>query len=379
MIPSFAPCKSENSMTETTTDLFLALVRHGIGHGVIEKQNTPIDWSALKALAHRQELDAVVVDALNTDATLLMESMPLEMKLSWIGEVLNNYETRYEVYERTIGALAGFYHVHGFKMMVLKGYVCSLNWPNPKHRLCGDIDIWLFGRQKEADEALLEVARNKNILQFTIDGSHHHHTVFECMGFTVENHYDFVNVYAHRGGRRLEAVLKELGQDDSHSMMVGGEVVYCPSVKLHSLFLVRHLANHFASSEINVRQVLDWAFFAQHYAREIDWIWLKGQLKDFHLLDFFHCVNAICVEDLGFAADIFPPVQAETRLKERILTEILSPAVSGEQPGLLLSRIVWKYRRWVGNRWKHRLVYDESMLYAFLRGAWGHLLKPRSI
>lgn len=38
-------------------------------------------------------------------------------------------------------------------MMVLKGYGLSLNYLKPSHRPCGDIDIWLFGKQKEADDA----------------------------------------------------------------------------------------------------------------------------------------------------------------------------------------------------------------------------------
>lgn len=50
-----------------------------------------------------------------------------------------------KVYLQAVASLAGFYNAHGYKMMVLKGYACSLNWPRPEHRPCGDIDIWLFG------------------------------------------------------------------------------------------------------------------------------------------------------------------------------------------------------------------------------------------
>lgn len=93
-------------------------------------------------------------------------------------------------------------------MMVLKGYACSLNWPKPEHRPCGDIDIWLFGQQKEADKAL---SKEKGI---EIDKSHHHHTVFYWGEFMVENHYDFINVHQNKTNAKLEKVLKELGKDD---------------------------------------------------------------------------------------------------------------------------------------------------------------------
>ena len=39
-------------------------------------------------------------------------------------------------------------------MMVLKGYACSLDWPQPAHRSLGDMDIRLFGRSREADRIL---------------------------------------------------------------------------------------------------------------------------------------------------------------------------------------------------------------------------------
>jgi hypothetical protein len=119
--------------------------------------------------------------------------MPFELKLEWIGEVLQNYEGRYLGYKKAIGSLAGFYNRHGFKMMVLKGYACSLDWPKPEHRPCGDIDEWLFGQQQAADRELgswLKVHGSG----VEIDNSHHHHSVFEWGEFTVENHYDFINI-----------------------------------------------------------------------------------------------------------------------------------------------------------------------------------------
>lgn len=65
-------------------------------------------------------------------------------------------------------------------MMVLKGYACSLDWPKPVHRPCGDIDIWQFGKQKDADAAL-EAEKPVQVVQkgqeFKVDSSHHHHTV----------------------------------------------------------------------------------------------------------------------------------------------------------------------------------------------------------
>ena len=349
---------------------FLSLVKLGIGHSA--SIPTHVDWVTTEALAAEQGLSAIVLDGI--EELPLNKRPPQELLLQWIGEVLGFYENNYVEYEKAIGRLAHFYNRYGFQMMVIKGYGLSLNYPRPSHRPCGDIDIWLFGKQKDADAALAE---NTGI---QIDGSHHHHTVFEWDRFTVENHYDFINVHHQKSSLKFEAIFKELGKDDSYKVDVNGETVYLPSPNLHALFLIRHMANHFVGANITLRQVLDWAFFVKESTEEIDWVWLENILEQYHMMDFYNCLNAICVEDLGFCVDIFhQAVQFNTRMKERVLNDILFPTFSAEEPHGFTKRLIYKFRRWNGNAWKHGLCNRDSRSSALLYGIWNHLLKPSSI
>ena len=366
---------SQNTIYTT----FLQLIKLGIGTSKDAKISKDVDWDLLKALADVHGLTAVVLDGvsvLNTNSQIRFWNP--QFKLLWIGEVMQNYERRYAAYEKAICSLATFYNQHRFKMMVLKGYACSLDWPNPMHRPCGDIDIWLFGKQKEADKALDAWFKVQGS-GFKVDGSHHHHTVFEWQGFTVENHYDFVNVYAHKSSAELEKVFKELGADDSHSVEVLGETVYLPSPNLHALFLIRHMVSHFAAAEITLRQVLDWAFFVVKHKNEVDWNWLDGMLEKYHMKEFLSCINAICVEDLGFPVDIFPAVKIVRELKERVLEDILDPEYTAAEPKGFFPRVIYKYKRWQGNAWKQEMCYGESRWFAFWSGIWAKILKPASI
>ena len=337
-------------MTINPYDSFIKFVRIGIGTSKDVIIPDGFDWASLKALADAQGLSAVVLDAIDKLPTDATETMPQMMRLEWIGEVMQNYEARYMAYEKAIGSLAGFYNRHGFKMMVLKGYACCLDWPKPEHRPCGDIDIWQFGQQKEADAALVEE------MEIVIDNSHHHHTVFQWEDFVVENHYDFVNVHARRSSRELEKVFKELGQDDSHFVELGGEKVYLPSPDLHALFLMRHLVAHFTGASISLRQVLDWAFFVKAHTKEIDWEWLNEMIEKFHMGEFVSCINAICVADLGFDATIFKGVQFNSQLKDRVLADILIPAYGTAEPKGLIAKWAYNYRRWKGNAWKQKSI-----------------------
>lgn len=349
---------------------FLSLVRMGIGHRA-DVLSDGVDWNELKDLAEKQGLGAVVLDGIEK----LPEGQrpPKVFLLEWIGETLQGYEYRYDQYCKAIAELAGFYNSHGYKMMVLKGYSCSIDWPKPEHRPCGDIDIWLFGMQKEADNFLFQERGVK------IDDGHEHHTVFSWGDFMVENHYDFINVYYRKSSPKMEKLFKKLGADDSHFVEVCGEKVFLPSPNLHALFLLRHAMQHFVGAELTLRQLLDWAFFIEKHGEEVDWKWLLSVLDEFGMLHAFNIFNVICVEDLGFDASIFHQVRFSPILKDKVLNDILSSEFSGETPSGLLPRVVFKYHRWKANGWKNELCFKESMWSAFWCGVWGHLLKPKSI
>ena len=358
-------------LTTELKETFFSLVRLGIGNASAARMPENIDWNALEALAAQHGLSAVLVDGVERlpDG----QRPPKPVLLQWIGETLQGYEYRYELYCRTIAEMAAFYNEHGFKMMVLKGYACALDWPKPEHRPTGDIDIWLFGQFKETDEAL---AKEKGL---EIDRSHHHHTVFYWRDFMVENHYDFINVHHHKSNVVFERILKELAQDDSHCVDVYGEKVYLPSPNLHALFLLKHTMMHFAAEGITLRQLIDWAFFVRSHGKDVDWPWLEGVLDDFGMRRLYDVFNAICVEDLGFEVRLFTRVQFEPMLKDRVLNEILAPEFPDELPKSVFRRVFYKLRRWRGSAWKHELCYKDSMWSAFWSGVWNHIIKPSSI
>ena len=98
---------------------FLQLVRLGIGLDEAVSLPEDVDWPAIQALAAQQGLSAVILDSIDR----LPEDLrpPQSVMLKWIGDVLPNYEQRYEYYRKVIAEMAGFYNAHGLKMMVLKG------------------------------------------------------------------------------------------------------------------------------------------------------------------------------------------------------------------------------------------------------------------
>ena len=360
-------------------EAFLALVRLGIGNAATEKLPDNIDWDVIEAFAKRHGLLGVLVDGVNR---LPQSNRPPQVVwLRWIGEVMQGYESQYVLYRKAVADLAAWYHAHGYRMMVLKGLACGMNWPKPEHRPYGDIDIYLFRQYKEADTALTREFGIK------VDNSHHHHTVFQWQGFTVENHYDFVN----RSSRELEGIFKGLAHTEDaflgHTDSTDNTDICLPPANLHALFLVRHMVSHFSGASMSLRQVLDWGFFVKAHHEEVDWKWLVGVLEKYHMKEFFDCVNAICVEDLGFDKVESFEFRVESQLKrlefkkmkERILNDTINPEFDEETPKHVWKRVPFKYRRWRANRWKRELCYEDGQLRTFLGGVWNHLLKPAGI
>lgn len=294
--------------------------------------------------------------------------------MDWLGQV-ECMKTYYEEHRKAIGELSAFYAGQGVKLMVLKGYGLSLNYPLPEHRPVGDVDSYNFGLQEFADQMVHDK------LGIEIDNSHHRHSVFEFHGVTVENHYDFIDDYAHRSNKRFEALLKAEVDKDCEVVMVDGQKVYLPSVRFNALFLLKHCSGHFAATEMTLRQLLDWLLFVRSTSSEsgkgqIDWEWLYVILRKENLHIYADCLHAIGVQYLGFEASLFPPIEADKKLVERVLNDILQPEFTEREDGSLLRGLWVKPRRWWHNRWKHKICYADSLFVDFFLNVYSKILKP---
>lgn len=334
-----------------------------------------VPWGEVYAFAASQGVAAIAWDGLmrlESEGVITNEQMPKRaIKLQWALSV-ERIERRYVVQRRALAKLAGLYEQEGIRLMVLKGHGLSLCYPRPEHRSASDIDIWLFGDQERADKILRE---QHNI---DIDEDVHHHTVFTFEGVMIENHYDFLNIHAHRSNRDIEARLKSWSEHGIATQL-DSSTIYLPSVNCHALFLLRHAAQHFAAAEIVLRHVTDWAMFVrQHYA-EIDWATLRSICRDHRMDKFLDAMNDIAamVAPLDITETQVDKHDSETTL--RIFNDILKPEFAESKPANgLISILLFKWRRWWANRWKHRLVYREGLVTTLLVQLRSHMLKPKT-
>lgn len=367
----------------------LKLIRISLGHE--QKCSIPndINWNRVLNFSRAHGVIGIVIDALEL---LPAEQRPeRDVLMKWHGQVMF-MEQMYEQHMKAIADLAKFYKRQGIRMMVLKGYGLSLNWPRPKNRPVGDLDVYLTNDNdnlpawNRADELV------RSELGISVEDGHEHHTVFVFKGVMVENHYDFINTKAHRDAHAIEVKLKELASkvfaQDAQNMQIDSissvdsacPNIYYPNADFNAIFLIRHLGQHFAGDRVTLRQILDWATFLEKKSNEVHWDEVVPFLKEMEIWTFFNQINAICVDYLGFREDCFTPIERKDDLEIRILEDILNPEFTEEKPaGGLLKVLVFKFRRWWNNRWKHPLVYKEWLLPMFLTLLWSHLRRFETI
>lgn len=379
-------------MTSKETVLYLLRVALGEGSAKGSSLNAScVNWQEVMDVASQQGVVGVCfegIELLSASARPDMDNL-----MDWLGQTLY-METCYEEHLKVVRDLAAFYSSIGVRMMLLKGYGLSHYWPKANHRPVGDIDIFLTkevsggspstcsgqalvseGVWQEADRLIHEK------LGIEVDNGHHHHSVFTFEGVMVENHYDFINVHSHRSNMWIEQMFKDMASGGFEVADGKIENLYYPSPALNALFVARHNAIHFASEKMTLRQLLDWAFLVKACHQVIDWRDFWEKVTRMGMLDFVLAMNEICVKQFGFSDEIFhehPGFKRKDGLAESMLTDIFEPEDTGEHlKGL--PYLKHRTRLWWTNRWKHKMVYSDSMLSTLFAQIKSHLMRPKTI
>lgn len=354
-------------------NLLFAILRSALNGDIVDDQSVKIlsktEWTEFVRLAQQHNAVPLLCDGLAG----LRKELPLNLFAKMAGLTVvaeDKYATRVEV----IKELAGLFVSYNIPLMVIKGYGISLYYPTPNHRSFSDVDTYNFGQQERADEVL------KKELGVDVDVDVHHHTTCVYKGVLVENHYDFVNTSAHKSNARFEKILKAEAAKDTRSHKIGECEILLPSPMFNALFLMRHMAGHYAAERVSVRHLCDWKQFIEAESNNIDWAYVQTIYKQFNMNRFADAISAICIDHLGLDATLVPNIERNAKLEKRILNDILYAEFDEEKPAGGLFKIVWwKTRRFFANSWKHKLIYNESVLWTFIQSSYSHLLKPKTI
>ena len=301
------------------------------------------EWWSLFRLLQQNHVAALCYDV------VAKIGVPREVLIPWLSErekAVDWYRHQSEVQQEIIDLM----HRNGIETLVLKGTHLAKYYPEPELREFGDLDLYFYDRHDEADK----LAAKK--LHVTVNNEVHHHTKYNYRGVTVESHYDFLNTHYPPSNRRFETLLKE----------------QAPSPTFEVLFLLRHMAGHFAASRITLRDLVDWVLTYKTLKEKVDWSLVNKTIEDFGMTDFVAALNAISENRLG-TQPLSHSVTHPLIEHDLVYGSVANYTNDG------MGRLEWKLRRWRALAWKRRMVYNDSSVNLLLSSLTAHSLKPQSI
>ena len=364
---------------DSNTEVLFKLLRIALGNECDHSLPLSVDWRKVIDQSFEQGVAAIAVDGLQrlydeiedqvrNDALEQLDSPSLEdLKYEWFGEVMNQ-EQDYERHTALIARLSSMLSTKDIRMLLLKGVGCSLNYPVPSHRSVGDIDIYCFEKGVEANR-LFESQR------IIVEENLGHHSILSIDGISIENHHLLMDEDKYHSNRSFEAEMQGLIQSDVEEVEIGGTKVLVPGPTLMALHLLRHSSGDFASNTINLRQMLDYALLVDKRSGEIDWTEVTRIVDKLGMRGYFSALNDLSVNVFGIERDKFPAFKEDATLRERILNDTLYAPKCHDFPdfhrkliyGLAKTRQAWN------NRWKNKLVFNESFLSLYWQKAWNRL------
>lgn len=330
-------------------------------------------WWSLFRLLQRNRVAALCFEA--ATAT----DIPREVKIPWLAEADKAEEWhrfQHEVQDEIVEVMAK----RGIETLVLKGTHVAQYYPRPELREFGDLDLYFYDKHDEADRVAREV------LKVEVSNDAHHHSKYNYRGVTVESHYDFVNTHYPPSNRRYEMMLKQLVDEKSQ---LSTFIFHLSTFEI--LFLLRHMACHFASSRITLRDLVDWTLTCRVLQDKVDWPLVERTIEDYGMTEFVSALNTIAQQRLGTQPPSHPVTQSPSHpdsmsrclddsMSQKLERDLVygSPETDDKNTDGL-ARLIWKHRRWNALAWKRKMVFNDSPATLWFASLTSHAEKPRSI
>jgi len=369
-------------------DILLKLVRLAMGW---EKDYTlpeDINWQEVLEMAFEQGVEAIALDGYDVymvynpkKANSLMSPKYKSLMMQAVGR-LNLTEFNNLLHLAALIELSEALQERNIPFMVMKGFACAQYYPNPKHRPCGDIDIYP-GKQFEASNEALKASG------IGVDLHYYRHSVSYIKNVMIENHRILADL---RGPRKQTRALEAQLELEATKSIEAGRTVriqdivvpgsFYPSANFNALFLPWHVSAHFEFERVTIRHLLDWALFLVNDGSQIDvemfceakrkYTYGYGKLADI--------LTNLSIRYLKLPVDNIPVTIVEDAVNaDNLLADKVFNYMFVGQPRERDANI-WKFRwnntkRVWQERWKYKEVYGMDVFRFLLHKLRGVIFK----
>ena len=210
----------------------------------------------------------------------------------------------------------------GIDYTIIKGFACSLYYPDPLTRWLGDVDFLINGCD---EEKTVELLLEKGFTEISTIGESHR--VFKYKGCRYELHTEPAGIPSGEMGEIVKGYLGNTVQKSEVQTTVFGQV-RVPDAFHHGLIMLLHMSHHLNGEGIGLRHLCDWAVFISSLGikrfKEI----FEKPLKEMGLWYFALVLNYACGEYLGCGASF-----VDNRDLKGVSEELLSDLFEGGNLG----------------------------------------------
>lgn len=300
-------------------EAFLALLKAGLWETSPELSafTPPIDWEEILRLTEEQTVTGVITDGIASLPKEFHGARPLMMQFYARTATLEDENQRMNAF---VPRLMTQLEQRGVRSMLLKGQGVSTCYPQPLHRVDGDIDLLVPDADEYRNARTLMAMIAEEVQQ---EDEGRKHSAFQHKGFVIEIHGDFrfsinrscrLNTPAWKRKR-----LSEEGRRIKEGLL---ENVVLPPVQFDVLFIFAHLLNHYmGAGGVGLRQVSDWMMFLNQNLENVDLQALEADLDQLGLRKYWEVFGTMAVDFLGFPRERMPLYDAKNAKKAEIVLE----------------------------------------------------------
>lgn len=294
-------------------EAFFCILRLGLGmEDEFPYMLTQEEWQELMDMGYRQSLFGVMMDGiaqLNPEQKppreLLLRGMQLLMKIEMTNRKLN----------RKVCETAEYFEKEGFHSCLLKGQGLAALYPNPLHRMSGDIDIWLTDGRKKITAFLKSKFEHLNIRYHHVDCPLWNDVEVEVHTTPSWMNNPFVN-------RKLQTFFSVWKSNVVCVELPDEGKIKVPSDEMNRIYVLVHIYRHLFQEGIGLRQLADYCMLLKKGITEEEKCHTVSLLEKLHMTRFAMAVMLVMGEVFGLEKEkmlLNPSEKYGRRLLEEVM------------------------------------------------------------
>ena len=272
---------------------FLVLLRQGLwGRKEVETNLfplTPDEWMQIYNMTVKQTLQGIVYDGIQLLPKEQQPPRSLFMQWTVVIDQLERMNRQQNALLEVLPRLFG--QEPAIPYQVLKGQGIAASYPNPLHRVCGDIDLY-FGDTSLFQKANQRVEKIGIPMTYNVKGD----ASYALNGIEIEHHQYLIDLYRPSLRKKINAWEREMFPKGQQT----------PSPLANHLLQSTHILKHLVKEGIGLRQLCDLAMTMKTQMSAIDKQELEEICRDWKIFHWHQVLYALLVKYFSLPPELVP-------------------------------------------------------------------------